>query len=184
MAQTFSSVQHPIVQTIQEIVQKNICTTKDKQWIKSILEDPSNRPISIVNRKLFDPTSYDESGKEDSRQQLFALIKLCSKFHVNSPLINELLEYLCCMVEIKNLYDLAHRRFYRSPELVPQQFYHYLKEKTEEMGIVLGDYHSCLTEVHYLADSVIGFYIHNNNNLSLPPIEWKSSKKIEWRSIE
>lgn len=184
MAQTFSSNQRPVVQVIVEIVKKNICTTKDKQWIKGMLEMDSNRPLALINRKLFDPTTYNEPGKEQARQELFALVKLCSKFHVNSPLINDLVEYLCCKVTITNLYDIVHRRIYYSPELVPQQFYHYLKEKTEEMGIVLGDYHSCKTEVHYLTDSVIGFYIHNNNNPSLPPIDWKSSNKIVWSSVE
>lgn len=183
MAQSFSSIRRSVVQTIQEIVKKNICTTADKQWIKGILEEDANRPIRLINNRIFDPTTYNEPAKVETRAQLFALVKLCSKFHINSPLINELLEYLCCKVTIENLYDIAHRRSYYSPELVPQQFFHFIKEKAEEMGIVIGDYHSCLIEVHYLADSVIGFYIHNNNNPSLSPVEWKSSKKIEWKTL-
>lgn len=183
MAQSFSSIQRDVTKTIQEIVKKNICTTKDKKWIQSILESESNRPLALVSSQIFNAESdYKSEAKVSARQQLFALVKLASKFHINSPLINALLEYLCCRVTIDNLYDIAHRRSYHSPELVPQQFYHFLKEKTDEMGIVLGDYHSCLSEVHYLADSVIGFYIHSNNP-SRPPIEWKSTNKIIWNTI-
>lgn len=183
MAQQFSSIQQSIEQIIKAIAKKSICTTKDKMWIKSMLESPANDPVQLINSKVFSPeTDYNNPKKELSpqQQQLFALVKLASKFHINSDSINKLLNYLCCNVKIDNIYYFVHRRTYHSPELIPQQFYHFLKEKEEELNFVLGDYHSCLTEVHYLADSVIGFYIHSDTR---PPIEWKSTNRISWGSV-
>jgi hypothetical protein len=157
--------------------QSRYCTTLQKQNIIRVLDQFT--PVSIQSEKLFfAPETQDKIRK---RELLLHNILLCSKFGINNEKINQIIIYLCCTIKFDDIYKIVYRKTYRSPDIVPQQFFLFIKDKFEEVNKThyIGDYHSQYTEVHYLADSVVGFKIHSDR-VDLPPVEWKSTARINF----
>lgn len=158
-------------------MESKYCSSLDK---RKIIE-AAKRYTPTVIRDLFTQPTNDK--KKQEKHILFSLIKTCGKFGINSISINESIKFLCCVIRHENISDIVYAKSFSSPELIQQQYFLFIKEKIDELSPThtIGDYHSQYIEVHFLADSVVAFKIYPNKP-DLPPIEWKSTGKINWLS--
>jgi hypothetical protein len=132
-------------------VKKRIVTTPEKEFIKAYLGQ-------------FNPAK--PKPIQDDMDRVIEMVQMCSMFHITSTKIDQLVLYLSSVVDPM---QLVFRKVYRTPEIIPQQYFLQIKENLDRL---IGEMYNQSVTVLFLTDQVVGFLFEDGT-------QWSVGNKIK-----